>query len=125
MQFIHTTEAPEPAGHYSQAVLHNGLIFVSGQLAIDPQTRQPLHLNAGEQLTKALQNTEQILLAAGSRRDKVLKCTVFVADVALWPEANAAYAAFFGEHRPARSIVPAGSLHHGLLVEVEAVAVVG
>lgn len=125
MQFIHTTEAPEPAGHYSQAVLHNGLIFVSGQLAIDPQTRQPLHLKAGEQLTKALQNTEQILLAAGSRRDKVLKCTVFVADVALWPEANAAYAAFFGEHRPARSIVPTGSLHHGLLVEVEAVAVVG
>lgn len=125
MQFIHTSNAPEPAGHYSQAVLHNGLIFVSGQLAIDPQTRQPLHLNAGEQLTKALQNTEQILLAAGSRRDKVLKCTVFVADVALWPEANAAYAAFFGEHRPARSIVPAGSLHHGLLVEVEAVAVVG
>ncbi len=125
MQFIHTEEAPEPAGHYSQAVLHNGLIFVSGQLAIDAQTRQPLHLNAGEQLTKALQNTEQILLAAGSRRDKVLKCTVFVADVALWPEANAANAAFFGEHRPARSIVPTGSLHHGLLVEVEAVAVVG
>lgn len=125
MQFIHTSNAPEPAGHYSQAVLHNGLIFVSGQLAIDPQTRQPLHLDAGDQLTKALQNMEQILLAAGSRRDKVLKCTVFVADVALWPEANAAYAAFFGEHRPARSIVPAGSLHHGLLVEVEAVAVVG
>ena len=125
MQFIHTTEAPEPAGHYSQAVLHNGLIFVSGQLAIDPQTRQPLHLDAGDQLTKALQNMEQILLAAGSRRDKVLKCTVFVADVALWPEANAAYAAFFGAHRPARSIVPTGNLHHGLLVEVEAVAVVG
>lgn len=124
MQFIHTAEAPEPAGHYSQAVLQNGLIFVSGQLAIDPQTRQPLHLNAGEQLIKALQNMEQILLAAGSRRDKVLKCTVFVADVALWPEANAAYAAFFGAHRPARSIVPTGSLHHGLLVEVEAIAVV-
>ncbi|MCE1200976.1 MAG: RidA family protein [Bacteroidia bacterium] len=125
MQFIHTSNAPEPAGHYSQAVLHNGLIFVSGQLAIDPQTRQPLHLDAGDQLTKALQNMEQILLAAGSRRDKVLKCTVFVADVALWPEANAAYAAFFGAHRPARSIVPTGNLHHGLLVEVEAVAVVG
>lgn len=125
MQFIHTSNAPEPAGHYSQAVLQNGLIFVSGQLAIDSQTRQPLHLDAGDQLTKALQNMEQILLAAGSRREKVLKCTVFVADVALWPEANAAYAAFFGEHRPARSIVPTGNLHHGLLVEVEAVAVVG
>lgn len=122
MEFIHTTQAPEPAGHYSQAVKHNGLIFVSGQLAINPITRQPVYLDAGGQLKLALENMETVLIAAGSRSDRVLKCTVFVADVSLWPEANAAYAAFFGNHRPARSIVPTGNLHHGLLVEVEAIA---
>lgn len=125
MQFIHTRHAPEPAGHYSQALVHNGMVFVSGQLAIDPSTRTPQRLEAGAQLRLALQNMEQILIAAGSCREKVLKCTVFVADIALWPEANKAYAEFFGDHRPARSIVPTGSLHHGLLVEVEAIAAVG
>jgi 2-iminobutanoate/2-iminopropanoate deaminase len=124
MHSIFTTSAPSPAGHYSQAVVHNGLIFVSGQLSIDPSTREPVHLSAGEQLTLALQNLEQIVVAAGSRRTRILKCTVFIADIALWPEANKAYAEFFGEHRPARSIVPTGLLHHNLLVEVEAIAAV-
>lgn len=117
-----TNTAPAPAGHYSQAIVHNGLIFVSGQLAIDLSTRQPVHLSAGEQLTMALENMERIVVAAGSNRSKILKCTVFVADISLWPEANMAYSLFFGEHRPARSIVPTGPLHHGLLVEVEAIA---
>ncbi|HMM11124.1 MAG TPA: RidA family protein [Bacteroidales bacterium] len=122
MQYIHTSNAPAPAGHYSQAVVHNGLVFVSGQLSIDPVSRRPLHLGAGEQLKLALENLERIVIAAGSSRQKILKCTVFVADISLWPEANEAYAAFFGDHKPARSIVPTGSLHHGLLVEVEAIA---
>ncbi|MBK9292286.1 MAG: RidA family protein [Bacteroidetes bacterium] len=124
MQHISTTFAPAPAGHYSQAIVHNGLIFVSGQLAIDPVSRQPLHLPAGEQLVIALTNLENILKAAGSNRNKIVKCTVFIADISLWPEANQAYAGFFGEHRPARSIVPTGPLHHGLLVEVEAIAAI-
>lgn len=122
MLAVITNTAPAPAGHYSQAIVHNGLIFISGQLAIDPSTCQPVHLSAGEQLTLALENMERIVVAAGGNRSKILKCTVFVTDIALWPEANTAYALFFGEHQPARSIVPTGTLHHGLLVEVEAIA---
>lgn len=121
---IITNTAPAPAGHYSQAIVHNGLIFVSGQLAIDPSTRQPVHLSASEQLMLALENVERIVVAAGSNRSKILKCTVFLADISLWPEANTAYGLFFGQHRPARSIVPTGPLHHGLLVEVEAIAAI-
>jgi 2-iminobutanoate/2-iminopropanoate deaminase len=65
-----------------------------------------------------------ILEAAGSRRDLVLKTTVYVSDITLWGRVNAVYAAFFGEHRPARAVVPTRELHYGLLVEVEAVAAV-
>ena len=120
---ITTPAAPLPAGHYSQAIVHGGLVYVAGQLPIDPETRRPLaDAEVEAQTERALRNLQAVLEAAGSRLDLVLRVTVYVADVALWPRVNAAYAAFFGAHRPARTVVPTGLLHHGLLVEVDAVA---
>jgi 2-iminobutanoate/2-iminopropanoate deaminase len=120
---IETPAAPLPAGHYSQAIVHGGLVYVAGQLPVDPQTRRPLaDADVETQTARALANLDAVLLAAGSRRDLVLRVTVYVADVSLWGRVNAAYAAFFGDHRPARTVVPTGPLHHGVLVEIDAVA---
>jgi len=122
MLSVQTSKAPAPAGHYSQALVHGDLVFVSGQLPVDPETRRPVTGTAGDQTRQALANVEAILEAAGASLTDVLKVTVYVADVALWGEVNAAYAEVFGNHRPARAVVPVPELHHGVLVEIEAIA---
>lgn len=122
MKTVETSHAPHPAGHYSQAVVHGGLVFVAGQLPIDPANPGRPQGDAEEQTERALRNVEAILEAAGSGLDRLLSVTVYVADVALWPRVNAAYARVLGPHRPARAVVPVKELHHGALVEVQAVA---
>jgi 2-iminobutanoate/2-iminopropanoate deaminase len=124
MRFISTSGAPAPGGHYSQAVVHGGLVFVSGQLPIDPETRTPIPGTVEEQTECALRNLAAILEAAGSGIDRVLKTTVYVSSIESWGRVNAVYAAFFGEHRPARAVVPTGDLHFGCLVEIDAIAAV-
>ena len=122
MKMISTPDGPTPAGHYSQAVVHGDLVFVSGQLAVDAATGQR-HAGTIEQQTKiALDNVAAILRAAGSDLDRVLKTTVYISDIELWGRVNEVYAEFFGGHRPARAVVPTRDLHHGLLVEIEAIA---
>jgi 2-iminobutanoate/2-iminopropanoate deaminase len=125
METITTAGAPAPAGHYSQAVVHGGLVFVSGQLPLDPATRAPHNGEVEEQVALVLRNVAAILEAAGSGIDKVLRTTVYVSDIALWGRVNAAYASFFGDHRPARSVVPTRDLHFGCLVEIDAIAAAG
>jgi 2-iminobutanoate/2-iminopropanoate deaminase len=124
MDFIHTHAAPAPAGHYTQAIVHNGFVFVSGQLAVDPVSGEKRLGTIAEQTQQALYNLEAILKAADSGKEHVLKTTVYIANIALWDEVNQVYAAFFGSHKPARSIVPTRDLHFGFLVEIEAVAAV-
>ncbi|MEO6238017.1 MAG: RidA family protein, partial [Vicinamibacterales bacterium] len=98
---------PLPRGHYSHALVHGGLVFVAGQLPIDQVEGRPLTGAPIEaQARLALENMDIVLRAAGSRRTLVLKTTVFVTDIGLWDRVNTVYAAFFGEHRPARAIVP-------------------
>ena len=116
MQTITTTDAPAPAGHYSQAVIHDGLVFVSGQLPIDAAARTPCSGPIEEQAELALRNLRAILDSSGSGIDRVLKTTVYVSDIELWGRVDAIYAAFFGEHRPARSVVPTRELHFGCLI---------
>lgn len=122
MKTIETPHAPHPAGHYSQAVVHGGLVFVAGQLPIDPASPGRPAGDVEEQTERALRNVEAILEAAGSGLERMVSVTVYVSDISLWPRVNAAYARLLGPHRPARAVVPVKELHHGYLVEVQAVA---
>ncbi|WP_460914520.1 RidA family protein [Spirosoma areae] len=124
MTFIDTTNAPAPGGHYSQALVHNELVFVSGILPITPTGEKLTDATITEQTEQILANLDAILQAAGSTREHVLKVTVFVSDISTWGEVNRVYARFFGDHRPARSVVPCSTLHYGLNIELEAIAVV-
>lgn len=119
---INTSNAPTASGHYSQAVVYDGLVFVSGQLSVDPRTGERKLGTIEEQTEQALRNVSSILEAAGSSLSRVLKVTVYVADINLWGAVNEVYARVFGEHRPARAVVPTGALHYGFLVEIEAIA---
>ena len=122
---ITTPDAPKPAGHYSQATVYNGLIFVAGQLSIDPATGAHLTGTIEEQTEQALNNVLAILKAAGSDWSRVLKMTVYVADINLWDAVNKVYSRILGEYRPARAVIPTGALHHGFLIEIDAVATTG
>lgn len=124
MELILTDQAPLPAGHYSQAVVHKGLVYVSGILPISPSGHKLHEAPLDEQVQQVLQNLSNILQAAGSHPSRVVKTTVYIADISLWGRVNELYAAFFGEHRPARSVVPTGPLHHGVALELEAIAAV-
>ncbi|KPK65929.1 MAG: enamine deaminase RidA [Gemmatimonas sp. SG8_38_2] len=117
-----TQNAPRPAGHYSQAVVHDGIVYVAGQLPIDPETGERRVGSIEEQTEQALVNLFEILRAAGSDIDHVLKTTVYISDIELWDRVNTVYARLFGEHRPARALVPTRDLHFGFQVEIEAVA---
>ena len=124
MEKIFTDHAPKPAGHYAQAVVHGNLVYVSGQLPIDPLSGEKNTGSIEEQTEQALHNIEAILKAAGSDLRQVLKTTVYISDIALWDRVNKVYADFFGKHHPARSVVPTRELHFGFLIEIEAVATV-
>ena len=124
IQRISTSDAPTPAGHYSQAVVYNGLIFVAGQLSIDPRTGEKLLGSIEEQTEQTLKNVAAIVEAANSDLSRILKMTVYIADINLWSAVNTVYAKFMGEHRPARAIIPTGALHYGFLIEIDAVAAV-
>ncbi len=119
---IFTANATPPGGHYSQAVTHGGLIYVSGQLGFEAGSTEPIVGTIEEQTKNCIANMEAILKAAGSDLSKVIKTTVYVSHVDHWPAANAAYAECFGDHKPARAIVPCGKLHHGFDVEIDAIA---
>lgn len=119
---ILTPNAPAPAGHYSQAVVYNGLVYVAGQLAIDPATGEKVLSSIEAQTEQALNNVAAILQAAGSDLRRVLKMTVYISDISLWGAVNTVYAKVLGEHRPARAVVPTRDLHYGFQIEIEAIA---
>lgn len=122
MRNISTDRVSKPGGHYSQAVVYEDLVFVSGQLPTKPftdcQCRGPIE----EQAKQTLCNLKAVLSAAGSDLSHVLKTTVYISDIALWDSVNVVYASFFGDHRPARSVVPSRELHHGFQIEIKAIA---
>ena len=121
---IATVAAPEAAGPYSQAAAGAGLIFVSGQLPIDPQTGELVE-GAAAQAQQSLHNIEAILSSRGIAMNDILKCTVFLTDMTMFAEVNEAYAAFFPNDPPARSAFAVLALPKGALVEIEAIALSG
>lgn len=119
---IATTDAPSPAGHYSQATAHAGLLFVAGQLAVRPDgTHQP-EASIEVQARQALENVLAIVRAGGSAPERILKVNVYIVGVEHWPAFNKVYAEMMGDARPARAVIPVPELHHGYLVEVDCVA---
>jgi reactive intermediate/imine deaminase len=118
---VETPLAAKPQGHYSQAVVHGGLVYVAMQIAIDPE-KGPQLGPVDNQARVALSNVEQILKAAGSSMDRVLRVTVYLSDISLWGQVNDVYADYFGDHRPARGVVPCKELHLGLDVAFEVTA---
>lgn len=118
-----TDLAPKPAGHYTQAIVSRGQVFISGQLPIRPDG-QPLGDDGFEaQARQAIQNLLEVLRAAGSTPQHLVKVTAYIVDVANWPRFNAVYAAMLPDARPARTVVPVPELHYGYLVEIDAIAV--
>ena len=120
MEIIRSDLVPNPKGHYSQAIVSNSLIFVSGLL--------PEVVGAGvqdsfeRQVRSVFENAKHILEAGHSSMDQVVQCTAYISDVALWPQFNHIYASIFGAHKPARAVVPVATLQYGFQVEVQIVA---
>ena len=122
MHSVTTERAPAPGGHYSQAVVHGGLVYVAGQLPIVPGEPQRRLASFEEQAEQVISNVFAIVEAAGSSAGRILRTTVYVADIAHWPAFNAIYARRLGDHRPARTVVPVSQLHYGFLLEMDAIA---
>lgn len=120
---IITDNAPAPRGHYSHAVEWNGLIFLSGQLPIDAAGNPRVDLSVEEQARLVFHNLKQVLADSGSSLNHVLRAGVYVSDIADWDRVDRIYKEFFGDHRPARSVVQVNDLHFGAKLEVELVAV--
>lgn len=123
MKKISTANAPEAAGHYSQAIVANGFIFVSGQLPMDPVTRKVVEGGIDDQVRQTMANVRNILVAAGADLEDIVKVNISIVDGDLWGEVNRVFAEVMGEHKPARAVIPCGPLHYGALCEIEAIAV--
>lgn len=121
MKKVITNEAPVPAGHYSQAIIHNGLVFVAGQLPLDTLGKM-IEGGIEDQVRQTINNIEAILLASNSSLKNVLKATIYIPDVKYWPDVNKVYAKMFGKHKPARAVIPCGELHYGAFLEMEVIA---
>lgn len=109
-------------GHYVPGIISNNVLYISGQLPMNHETGVMENGDINAQARMALHNVDLVLRAAGTSRDHVTMCRVYIPDMALWDEVNDIYAEFFGDHKPARVVVPTRDLHHGVLIEIEAIA---
>ena len=109
-------------GHYAAGIISNGMLYISGQLSLDLDTREVCPGGIREHAGLALHNVERVLRAAGLTKENVVQCRVYLTDQAHWDAFNEVYAAFFGAHRPARVVATVSQLHFGCLAEVEAIA---
>jgi 2-iminobutanoate/2-iminopropanoate deaminase len=124
MTVVASSQAPTPLGHYQQGILHGNTLYISGQLGVAKGSSAPELISVGAQVTYALNNIEAIARCVGAARSDFVKMTIYVTDIAHWDEANSAYASFFGDHKPARSVVPCNELHLGAKIEIEAIVAV-
>lgn len=122
MQLIETKSAPEPRGHYSQAVVAQGLVFVSGILPILPGTNRQIPEGLQAQVEQVFENLQAILQAADSDLHHVISVQIFISDMTLWEAVNEIYARILQDHKPARSVIPCGTLNGGALLELTAIA---
>lgn len=122
MRKIETLYSTRDGGHYVPAMEHNGVLYISGQLSINPETGKIPEGGVKAEARQSLENLNTVLKAAGLEKTDVIMCRVYVPDVKYWPDLNEVYSEFFGDHKPARVVVPSNNLYAGCLVEIEAVA---
>lgn len=125
MKTIATPHAPAAIGPYAQGVVANGMLFSAGQIALDPATMEVVSGGITEQTERVFQNLEAVLAAAGCTFRDVVKTTVFLQTMDEFAAMNTVYAAWMGDHRPARSTVAVAGLPKGVRVEIEVIALVG
>jgi 2-iminobutanoate/2-iminopropanoate deaminase len=124
MEYIHTDDAPRAIGPYSQAVKIENMVYLSGQIGLDPKTGNLVE-GFEAQVRRALTNLQAVLRAAGTDFNGVLRSGVYLIDLANFQKLNEIYAEFFGDHKPARSTIGVAQLPKGASVEIDLIAVVG
>ncbi|HEX6926429.1 MAG TPA: RidA family protein [Longimicrobiaceae bacterium] len=124
MQVIQTPDAPAAIGPYSQGVVHGGVLYTAGQIALDPKSGEIVGESVAEQTEQVLRNLGAVLKAAGASFSTVLKTTVFLRDMNDFVAMNEVYARYFVDHRPARATVQVARLPRDVAVEIELVAAV-
>jgi 2-iminobutanoate/2-iminopropanoate deaminase len=124
LRFVATDAAPKAIGPYSQGVIANGFLYTAGQIALDPATMEIVPGDVKAQTERVMKNLDAILKAAGTSLARVVKTTVFLADMGDFAAMNEVYAKWFGAHKPARSTVAAKTLPRNVLVEIDVVALV-
>ena len=122
---ISTGQAPQAIGPYSQAIVANGMAYLSGQIPLDPATNQMIEGGIEVQTERVLENLKALLEACGASLGSVVKTTVFLKDMGEFPQMNAVYARYFQQNPPARSTVQAAKLPRDVSVEIDCIAVVG
>jgi 2-iminobutanoate/2-iminopropanoate deaminase len=125
MDIVSTKDAPNAIGPYSQAIIHGGLVYCSGQVALHPTSMEVVAGDVVEQTRRVFQNLAAVLEEAGSSLQQVVKTTVYLTDMGEFPQMNEEYAKHFGDHRPARATVEVSRLPKDVRVEIDAIAVVG
>lgn len=118
MQIINTSAAPAPIGPYNQAIVHNGLLYMSGQIAIDPVTGELVQESLAAETHQVMRNLQAVLDAAGTNFSKAIKTTIFLSDMSLFAEVNGIYGSYFDGHFPARETVAVKGLPKGVNVEI-------
>jgi len=119
--FVSTPHAPKAIGPYSQGVLSNNLLFVSGQIPFVPETMNVVGDTIESQTKQSLENVLAIVQAAGFEKEHIVKCTVYLKDMNQFNQMNQVYATFFGDHKPARAAVEVARLPRDVLVEIDAI----
>ncbi|MDE1231223.1 MULTISPECIES: RidA family protein [Vibrio] len=122
MEIVFSTQAPAAVGPFSQAIKSNGMLYLSGQLPLDPETMKFSASNVTGQAEQIFRNISSVITEAGCEKESIVKTTVFLSDMNNFTEFNAAYSEFFGEHKPARSCVEVARLPLDALVEIELIA---
>jgi 2-iminobutanoate/2-iminopropanoate deaminase len=118
MQIITTPRAPAPIGPYNQAIVHNGLLYMSGQIAIDPNSGELVQDSLEAETHQVMRNLQAVLIAAGTDFSKAIKTTIFLSDMALFAQVNEVYGSYFEQHYPARETVAVKGLPKGVNVEI-------
>jgi 2-iminobutanoate/2-iminopropanoate deaminase len=125
VRIVHTDNAPAAIGPYSQAIVAGNFLYTAGQIPLDPNTGQIVQGDVTVQTERVMRNLTAVLEAAGTSWANVVKTTVFLQDMADFPRVNEVYGRMIGDARPARSTVQVSALPRGVLVEIDAVALVG